>query len=190
MDEVMCQKAYQGNSMQASFSVSDRVSIEPLTTKHATVLLEVVNTYRNSLSGYLPWTDFVTNRREAVNYISQRVNSKALDAHWCAIYFDGQFTGVIGIKGVDSHTRVTEIGYWLANNGRGHRVIDQVLAVLIPFLKQKGHAQFIQFHCMEDNIASINIAERAGATLKEYVDHEFETLDSSQRLGIYELRLT
>ncbi|GAJ76158.1 putative ribosomal-protein-serine N-acetyltransferase [Vibrio sp. JCM 18905] len=190
MDEVMCQKAYQGNSMQASFSVSERVSIEPLTTKHATVLLEVVNTYRNSLSGYLPWTDFVTNRREAVNYISQRVNSKALDAHWCAIYFDGQFTGVIGIKGVDSHTRVTEIGYWLANNGRGHRVIDQVLAVLIPFLKQKGHAQFIQFHCMEDNIASINIAERAGATLKEYIDHEFETLDRSQRLGIYELRLT
>ncbi|MDF4362438.1 ribosomal-protein-serine acetyltransferase, partial [Vibrio parahaemolyticus] len=32
--------------------------------------------------------------------------------------------------------------------------------------------------------------ERAGATLKEYVDHEFETLDRSQRLGIYELRLT
>ncbi|MHC6803256.1 GNAT family N-acetyltransferase, partial [Vibrio antiquarius] len=28
------------------------------------------------------------------------------------------------------------------------------------------------------------------ATLKEYVDHEFETLDRSQRLGIYELRLT
>ncbi len=43
---------------------------------------------------------------------------------------------------------------------------------------------------MEDNIASINIAERAGATLKEYIDHEFETLDRSQRLGIYELRLT
>ncbi|NMU52421.1 GNAT family N-acetyltransferase, partial [Vibrio parahaemolyticus] len=80
--------------------------------------------------------------------------------------------------------------YWLANNGRGHRVIDQVLAVLIPFLKKKGHAQFIQFHCMEDNIASINIAERAGATLKEYVDHEFDMLDRSHRLGIYELRLT
>ncbi len=68
-------------------------------------------------------------------------------------------------------------------------MIDQVLAVLIPF-KAERHAQFIQFHCMEDNIASINIAERAGATLKEYVDHEFETLDRSQRLGIYELRLT
>lgn len=79
-----------------------------------------------------------------MNYISQRVNSNALDSHWCAIYFDEQLTGVIGIKGVDSHTRVTEIGYWLANNGRGHRVIDQVLAVLIPFLKKKGHAQFIQ----------------------------------------------
>ena len=25
-----------------------------------------------------------------------------------------------------------------SGNGRGHRVIDQVLAVLIPFLKQKG----------------------------------------------------
>ncbi|EHK0039716.1 GNAT family N-acetyltransferase [Vibrio parahaemolyticus] len=190
MGDSMYPHDYQGNGSQARFSVSERVSIEPLTTKHATVLLEVVNTHRNSLSGYLPWTDFVTNRREAVNYISQRVNSKALDAHWCAIYFDEQFTGVIGIKGVDSHTHVTEIGYWLASNGRGHRVIDQVLAVLIPFLKQKGHAQFIQFHCMEDNIASINIAERAGATLKEYVDHEFETLDRSQRLGIYELRLT
>ncbi len=189
MDEVTCQETYQGNHLQKRFSVSQRVSIEPLNTKHASALLEVVNTHRESLEGYLPWTDSVTNHREAVNYISQRVNSNALDSHWCAIYFDEQLTGVIGIKGVDSHTRVTEIGYWLANNGRGHRVIDQVLAVLIPFLKQKGHAQFIQFHCLEDNIASINIAERAGATLKEYVDHEFDMLDRSQRLGIYELRL-
>ncbi|MCV5752324.1 hypothetical protein OFN51_26260, partial [Escherichia coli] len=60
MGDSMYPHDYQGNGSQARFSVSERVSIEPLTTKHATVLLEVVNTYRNSLSGYLPWTDFVT----------------------------------------------------------------------------------------------------------------------------------
>ena len=42
---------------------------------------------------------------------------------------------------------------------------------------------------MEGNIPSIKIAERAGATLKEYIDHDFEMLDANQRLGIYELRL-
>ncbi|PFG58068.1 ribosomal-protein-serine acetyltransferase [Vibrio sp. ES.051] len=181
---------YHGKDQQARFSVSERVSIEPLSIKHAAVLLDVVNTYRDSLTGYLPWTDSVTNRREANDYIFQRINNKALDSYWCAIYFDECFSGVIGVKGVNLNTRANEIGYWLAENGRGHKVIDQILEVLIPIIKDNGHAHSIQFHCMEENVASIKIAERAGAQLKEYVDHDFEMLDRSQRLGIYELSLT
>lgn len=49
MDEVTCQETYQGNHLQKRFSVSQRVSIEPLNTKHASALLEVVNTHRESL---------------------------------------------------------------------------------------------------------------------------------------------
>lgn len=180
---------FQAKQLQQRYWISERASIEPLTAKHAAVLLEAVNDNRERLSGYLPWTDFVTNRREASHYISQRVNSRAVDAYWSAIYFDDRFAGVIGVKGVHPGTRVAEIGYWLADHGRGHKVIDQALSVLVLYLKEKGNAQAIQFHCLEENIASIKIAERAGAKLKHYLDHDLETLDRSQRLGVYELFL-
>ncbi|MED5504258.1 MAG: GNAT family protein, partial [Pseudomonadota bacterium] len=78
---------------------------------------------------------------------------------------------------------------WLAEKGRGHQIIDLVLMTLVPLIQERGNANVIQFHCMEGNIPSIKIAERAGATLKEYIDHDFEMLDANQRLGIYELRL-
>ncbi len=180
---------FQAKQLQKRYWISERVSIEPLASKHAAVLLEAVNDNRKRLSGFLPWTDFVTNRREASYYISQRVNNSGVDAFWCAIYFDDRFAGVIGSKGVHPKTHVTEVGYWLADHARGHRVIDQALAFLVVFLKEKGNAQLIQFHCLEENRASIKIAERAGAKLKHYLDHDLETLDRSQRLGIYELPL-
>ncbi|WP_319534000.1 GNAT family N-acetyltransferase [uncultured Vibrio sp.] len=172
------------------FTISERISIEPLASKHSVELLETVNENRKRLAGYLPWTDFVTNRREAGDYISRRINSHAVDAYWFAIYFDDRFTGVIGSKGVEPETRTTEIAYWLADHGRGNRLIDQALSVLILYLKKKGNARSIQFHCLEENIPSIRIAERTGAKLKHYLDHEFDMLDRSQRLGVYELPLT
>lgn len=180
---------YQGYEQHQALQITERISIEPLLTKHASTLLSVVNETRESLSQYLPWTDWVTNRREAVAYISQRINSNALDAYWFAINLNQEFVGVLGIKGIETQSKATEIGYWLAEKGRGHQIIDLVLMSLVPLIRERGNAKVIQFHCMEDNIPSIKIAERAGATLKEYIDHDFEMLDASQRLGIYELHL-
>ncbi len=177
----------QSKPLQQRYWISERASIEPLTSSHATALLEAVNENRRRLSGYLPWIDFVTNRREASQYISQRVNSNVKDAYWFAIYFDDRFAGVIGSKGVHPETRISEIGYWLADHGRGHRIIDQALTVLILYLKKKGNARTVQFHCLEENIASIKIAERAGAKLKHYLEHDFDSLDRSQRMAVYEL---
>lgn len=178
------------STLTQCYSVSERISIEPLSRRHAKVLLGAVNQHRDSLSGYLPWTESVTNINGALSYISERIGSKAVDSYWFAIVLNGNFTGVVGTKGVNQTTKCIEVGYWLTPYGRGQNVIDQILDVLIPFIRQKGNAKSVQFHCMEDNIASINIAERAGAKLKEYVDHDFDMLDRAQRLGIYELPLT
>ncbi len=180
---------FQAEQLQQRYWISERASIEPLSAKHAAMLLEAVNDNRKRLARFLPWTDFVTNRREAAQYISQRINTSATDAVWFAIFFDERFTGVIGSKGVNRETRATEIGYWLAEQGRGHKIIDQALSVLVLYLKEKGNARSVQFHCLEENSASIKIAERAGAKLKHYLDHDFETLDPSQRVGVYELSL-
>ncbi|BDR16177.1 GNAT family N-acetyltransferase [Vibrio sp. STUT-A11] len=179
----------QADNLQQRAAISDRISMEPLASKHTLELLETVNANRERLTVYLPWPEFVTNRREARHYISQRVDSNAVDAYWFAIYFDDRFAGVIGSKGVDPETRATEIAYWLADHGRGNQLIDQVLSILILYLKKKGNAQSIQFHCLEENTPSIRIAERTGAKLKHYLDHEFDMLDRSQRLGVYELPL-
>lgn len=117
---------YQGYEKHQLRQITERISIEPLLTKHATPLLAAVNKSREHLSQYLPWTDWVTNRREAVAYISQRINSNAFEAYWFAIRLDQNFVGVLGMKGVNQETGVAEVGYCLPNRG-------VVIALLITF---------------------------------------------------------
>ena len=51
---------YQGYEQHQALQISERISIEPLLTMHAAILLSAVNENRENLSQYLPWTDSVS----------------------------------------------------------------------------------------------------------------------------------
>ncbi len=145
--------------------VSDDIALSPLSRLHSNELLEAVDSSRESLAQTMPWEKQVTDLSGAEIYISDRIESGLVGAHWYAIHFSDRFAGVFGIKSIDPETGVAEVGYWLAYFARGHRVIDQILNSICPYLRSYTNANTVEFHCLEDNTSSINIAKRLQATV-------------------------
>ena len=180
---------YQGYQQNLSLMISPSLSVEPLCTGHASGLLKAVNSSRENLSLYLPWVNTVRTERGAINYIKDRIGIPLPEVFWVALMRNGVFIGVFGIKGLNTENGSAEIAYWLTEAGRGYGVIGAVLNTFLPLIRKRGKIQTLQFQCMENNPASIKIAQRAGAVFKDYISHEFYGLGADKQLGVYELYL-
>ncbi|MBE0379237.1 GNAT family N-acetyltransferase [Pseudoalteromonas prydzensis] len=87
--------------------------------------------------------------------------------------------------------KVAECGYWLADFARGQGVMNQVLTKIVPYIKNNSHAKVIEFCCLDENLASIKVVQRAGAQFKYYQkDTSIFIANKHQRLGVYEIKLT
>ncbi|GEM74990.1 GNAT family N-acetyltransferase [Vibrio sagamiensis] len=180
---------YKEYTQNLPLQLSQSLRLEPLCISHAPALLKAVNASRENLSLYLPWVNKVKSVRSAITYIKDRIEIPLPEVFWVALISHDVFIGIFGIKGLDTKTGIAEIAYWLTESGRGSRVIGSVLDVFLPLVRKRGRIHTLQFHCMENNPASIKIAQRAGAVFKEYIPHDFYELGTDKQLGVYELYL-
>lgn len=149
------------------YDISPYLNLTPLNIKQASVLLEAVELSRESLETYLPWAASVTDLDGAKKYISERLAMS--DSRYISIMYHHQFIGVFAVKSVEA-PNTCEIGYWLCEKARGNAIMDKVLRVMLPRLQKELAMRYIEFHCLDFNVASIKIAQRAGAKLvRRYV---------------------
>ncbi|TMP36010.1 GNAT family N-acetyltransferase [Pseudoalteromonas rubra] len=144
------------------YDISPSLTLTPLNIKQANVLLEAVDKSRESLEIYLPWAQAVTDLNSAKQYITERQSIRG--SHYFSIVYHEQFIGVFAVKSVEA-PNTCEIGYWLCEKARGNAIIDQILRVMLPRLKEELAMRQIEFHCLDFNIPSIKIAQRVGAKL-------------------------
>ncbi|MGS0496594.1 hypothetical protein CWB85_11665 [Pseudoalteromonas sp. S1727] len=171
--------------------ISDSITLKPLAISFAEELYLVIVESRENLSQFLPWVDNVIDVNSTKQYIAERLHSNKAGAQWFAIYTQERLSGVFGIKHIDPDIKVAECGYWLADFARGQAVMTQVLAKIIPYIKNTSHAKVVEFCCLEENLASIKVVQRAGAKFKYYHQEVSHFLaNKQQRLGVYEIKLT
>ncbi|ALU41897.1 GNAT family N-acetyltransferase [Pseudoalteromonas rubra] len=144
--------------------ISTNLYLTPLNTEHAGTLFDAVETSRESLQKFLPWVEKLTVLRDAESYIAER--TQLANTEYFAIMQRNHFIGVFAIKPAEAHNSC-EIGYWLIDKARGKAVISRVLGLILPYLKNVRQVDYVEFHCLENNEASIKIAKRAGASLIE-----------------------
>ncbi|HEA15055.1 MAG TPA: N-acetyltransferase [Pseudoalteromonas prydzensis] len=172
--------------------ISDAITLKPLDISFAAELYHVITGSRENLSQFLPWVDDVIDVNSTKRYIYERLHSNKAGSQWFAIYVQQRLSGVFGIKHIDPDSKVAECGYWLADFARGQGVITQVLAKMVPYIKKHSHANAIEFCCLEENLASIKVVQRAGAKFKYYQQETSIFLANQhqhQRLGVYEIKL-
>ncbi|MBS3796604.1 GNAT family N-acetyltransferase [Pseudoalteromonas sp. BDTF-M6] len=169
--------------------ISSDIHLEHLSVADAPALYEAVELSRANLAQYMAWEKSVADVSGARAYIKSRLTSGLDRAQWFSIQFHNQFSGVFGVKSLDRDKGVCELGYWLADNARGNRVVGQILAVMIPYLANEQGVRTIEFQCLENNFASIKIIERAGARLLRKVSNTLDIPNKEQAIGIYSLHV-
>ena len=86
-------------------------------------------------------------------------------------------------------TGVAELGYWLSHHFYKKGIISAIVSALSVFLTQNTTAKIIEFRCLEQNLASINIAKKSGAVLVNSLPNYMEIANSNQNLNIYQAKI-
>ncbi|MBU2970836.1 GNAT family N-acetyltransferase [Pseudoalteromonas sp. C2R02] len=169
--------------------VTDKIKLIQLTASDAFSIYNLVEQSRDELSEYLYWVKDVIDPETAKNYISQRINSGLSGASWFKIQFNSNDCGVFAIKSICDTTGLAELGYWLSHHFYKKGIMTSIVKNLPHYLKQNTNAKIIEFRCLEENLASINIAQKSGAVLVNSLPNYMEIANSNQKLNIYQRRI-
>ncbi|MCH2057268.1 MAG: GNAT family N-acetyltransferase [Thalassotalea sp.] len=171
-----------------TISISPSFSLQDLKTVDTPDIFQLVEANRPLLEKYLYWAEGVTDLSTTKKYIEDRVNSGLEGAQWLKFVFEGETVGVFGIKSVCASTGEAEVGYWLSQHAQGKGLVTQAMEAVIHLLRERG-AKCLVITCLEQNKASIAVAERVGASHVE-TKPNYLTLDGNlQDLFIYSLAL-
>jgi ribosomal-protein-serine acetyltransferase len=168
--------------------ISAQIKLSPLLETDALDILNLVNSSRVNLDEFLYWVKDVKCIDSAKKYLSERVNSGLKGSRWFKVYFKGHVSGVFAVKSVCPDSFVAELGYWLSSSTQGNGVIRQIVSKSPEILSDTG-AKTIEFRCLEQNYASINIALKSGAKLESSIPNFMVANGVKQNLNIYRVQL-
>ena len=171
------------------FEVTNKIKLIKLTESDALNIYNLVDQSRDELGEYLYWVKDVIDPDTAKHYISQRINSGLRGASWFKIQFNCNDCGVFAIKSICDTTGVAELGYWLSHHFYKNGIMTLIIKSLPHNLKQNTNAKIIEFRCLEENFASISIAQKSGAVLVDSLPNYMEIANSNQKLNIYQSRI-
>ena len=123
----------------------------------------VIHAHRQDLRTWLPWVDATLSVREVEGFIALKLTEwQVRQSLACALWWQGQIVGSIGIVETDRANTRASIGYWLAPPWRGRGW----MAAALCSITQECHGAW-GFHRVElraavGNTASRRVAERCG----------------------------
>ncbi|MBH0026257.1 GNAT family N-acetyltransferase [Pseudoalteromonas sp. SWN29] len=173
--------------------IAKHIKLAPLVESDAADILKTVNLSRASLGEFLPWVEEVNNIESAKKYILDRVNSGLNGSRWFKIYYKDlnlpdNFSGVFAVKSICPDLNIAELGYWLSSVAQGNGIISQVIAK-VPSILKNTSTKVIEFRCLEQNVASIKIALKSGASLVNTIPNFVSVDNTLQQLNIYQVTL-
>ncbi|MEX2961358.1 GNAT family N-acetyltransferase [Microbulbifer sp. TYP-18] len=171
-----------------NIKISDEIMLEPLSIRDAGVLYSVIDENRTFLEQSLYWVGKVKDKETAKNYIMKRINSGEPGASWFKIKQKHAIVGIFGVKSTCYQLLEAEIGYWLTEAARGNGIISKAIIAVGKILKDQGLSS-IKIMCLDENKASIAVAERAGANHINSVPNYMEINGKLQNLNIYRVKL-
>jgi len=171
-----------------NFSISENIKLSPLTLLDAEVLFDLVECSRENLGKYLSWVDSVKDIESTKEYISKRVNNQLFGAEWFTVVFRGSICGIFSIKSITKEKSIAEIGYWLSNHVHGNGIISLIILKFSEYMKNEMGVKALEFRCLEQNIASIKIAQRSGAKYVRTHEH-IKINNGKQALNVYRVQL-
>lgn len=163
--------------------VDNEIELVSLQESDAEVLWQLIWENRQYLGRYLAWVADVNDESSTAEFIRQRVAVPGLLAAWYKVYVSGQLCGIFGAKSiVDGRA---ELGGFIAENSQGKGIINRCVTYFSDVLVRDFGVQEVEWRCLPENLSSIRVAERFGATLYETEICEVAGSSAVQTLNVY-----
>jgi ribosomal-protein-serine acetyltransferase len=145
-------------------------------TSDSAEIFEVIDKQRDYLNRWLPFVEATRKLEDTVSFVESIMN---LPDERCEFVFvirnEGNFAGLIGLKGSDIINRKTEIGYWLSRHYQGKGIMTGSVRELCRYTFNELRFNRIQIKCAVGNLQSKKIPKRLGFHF-EGIEREGELL--------------
>jgi ribosomal-protein-serine acetyltransferase len=167
----------------AELFVEPTIVLRSFRLDDADKLFVLVNSNYRYLSQWLPWVPTVQSPADSCDFIKHQNDLMALGKEITyGIFVEGQLSGCIGTHAIDWPNKKTSLGYWLAQEQTGNKIMQRCTRTFIDYLFTCMHLNRIEIRCATQNMASRKIAENLSmveeGVLREnewlngrYVDH-------------------
>lgn len=143
------------------------VSLHKIRMKSAKEIFRCIDNSRDFLREWLPFVDRTHSFKDTEKFI------RALDdthSPYGELVFEirheGNFAGLIGLKGIDKVNMKAEIGYWLDKEFVGKGIMIRSCKALIDHAFDSLALNRLTIRCAVDNVRSCNIPKQLGFTFE------------------------
>ncbi len=142
-------------------AVDSEIELRPLSFGSASLIYETINRNRKYLREWLPFVDNTKKVKDTENFILSVIESTCPKQNVIyEVWYNKEFSGLLGLKEFDSLNRKAEIGYWLSENKQGKGIMLRSCRALVDFGFKKLGIQRISVKCAVGNKRSMQIPFR------------------------------
>ncbi|HJV76831.1 MAG TPA: GNAT family protein [Paludibacter sp.] len=141
--------------------VDANIRLKEIELEDTEVIFNTIINERDYLGEWLPFVELTRDISFTRCFVEGYLNSDKKNLT-CAIFYQNQFVGIIGLKDTDFNNKKTEIGYWLSEPYQHKGIITNSCKSLINFIFDKMNINRVQIKVAEGNMKSQRIPKRLG----------------------------
>jgi ribosomal-protein-serine acetyltransferase len=141
--------------------VDANIHLKEIGLEDTEAIFNTIINERDYLNEWLPFVELTREISFTRCFIEGYLNSDKKDLT-CAIFYQNQFVGLIGLKDTDFNNKKTEIGYWLSESYQHKGIITNSCKSLINFSFDEMNMNRIQIKVAKGNLKSQRIPKRLG----------------------------
>jgi ribosomal-protein-serine acetyltransferase len=147
------------------YSIGAEEELRILEVRHAPQFLQYVRENREFLGRWLGWAKSIDSPEAAETFIKRGVTRFSENAlPWVSIWSHGRMAGGILFFPLDSNTKSTDIGYWLASWACGKGLASRAVTAMIDYAFSEVGVNRIGLQAEVGNDRSVALAKRLGFT--------------------------
>lgn len=141
--------------------INETLRLELLDETHAEPIFNLVKDARPYLKQWLPWVDrtlTIDNTKDFIKSAKKQHTDKK--GFVCAILFNKDVAGVIGLHQIDYFNKTVSIGYWLGEHFQGLGIMTGACNALTDYCFNTLELNRVEIKCGTGNLKSQAIPER------------------------------
>ena len=143
--------------------VNNDLRLEKVKLSMASVIFETLNRDRNYFKNWLPFLYYTNQVSDTEKFLQSIVNEEESRKNEIfSIWYNEEFTGLIGFNDIDWLNKKAEIGYWISEKMQGKGIVTNSTKKLIQYGFQKLKLNRIQIKVAVGNTKSSAIPKRLG----------------------------